>query len=676
MKLCAALLFAISVSPLSITAQNPEPAKQLSSGTMFGTRPTVLDIDISPDGKNVVYLAAGEGRINTAFVAEIGSEHAPRAAITSNGTPGDLRWCKFVSNKRLICRVRGVTDHGGVLVPFGRLLAVDIDGKNITSLGQAASHYDERIRQFDGDVLDWLTGENDAVLMMRDYVPEASKMDTKIIRTADGRGVDQLNTRTLEVTKIESASKAADLFLTDGRGNIRIKGYTPEHSGFRELSARTLYHYRLQGSKEWIPFSTWEKREGMLPIDIDGDTNSAYVLKKLDGRLALYRVSLDGSLQTELIYRHDQVDVDNVVRIRRNSHAIGLTFAEDKRRIVYFDSKYKELTDSLRRALPDLPILDVLSSSLNEEVLLIRAGSDRDPGHYYAYDARKGTLNELLLSRPLLEGAKLAKVKPITYPSFDGTAIPAYLTLPHGKESAKGLPAIVLPHGGPSARDEWGFDWLAQFLAYEGYAVIQPNYRGSSGYGDLWKQQNGFKGWRTSIGDVTAAGNWLVSEKIADPSKLAILGWSYGGYAALQAGVIEPTLFKALVAIAPVTDLDMIKKSARNFTNSELVAQEIGAGAHVTAGSPLQNAERIQAPVLLFHGDMDINVGVQHAREMSAKLQALGKPSELIVYKNLQHSLEDSNARAQMLDKIAAFFEVAIKDSVRLGLCPRHPPRC
>lgn len=492
MKLCATMLIAVTMSALPIAAQNPDSAKPLSSGTLFGTRPTVLDIDISPDGNNVLYLAAGEGRINTAYVAEIGSQRAPQAAISSNGIPGDLRWCKFVSNQRLICRVSGVSDFSGVLVPFGRLLAVDIDGKNITSLGQAASYYDERIRQFDGNVLDWLSGENDSVLMMRDYVPEASKMDTKIIRTADGRGVDQINTRTLEVTKIESASKAADLFLTDGRGNIRIKGYTPERGGFRDLSARTIYHYRLQGSKEWIPFSTWERREGMLPIDVDGDSNCAYVLKKLDGRLALYRVSLDGSMSTELIYRHDQVDVDNVVRIRRNSHAIGLTFAEDKRRIVYFNTKYKELTDSLRRALPDLPILDVISSSLDEQRLLIRASSDQDPGHYYVYDAAKGTLNELLLSRPLLEGAKLAKVKPINYPSFDGTLVPAYLTLPHGKENAKGLPAIVLPHGGPSARDEWGFDWLAQFLAHEGYAVIQPNYRGSSGYGDLWKQQNGF----------------------------------------------------------------------------------------------------------------------------------------------------------------------------------------
>lgn len=192
--------------------------------------------------------------------------------------------------------------------------------------------------------------------------------------------------------------------------------------------------------------------------------------------------------------------------------------------------------------------------------------------------------------------------------------------------------------------------------------MIQPNYRGSSGYGDEWNQENGFKGWQTSISDVTAAARWLTTQGIANPDKLAIVGWSYGGYAALQSGVIEPALFKAIVAIAPVTDFSMVKKEAKSYTNARNVAEMIGSGAHIEQGSPLQNVEKITAPVLMFHGDMDMNVGVEQSRKMDAKLRAAGKASELVVYEGLEHSLIDSNARAQMLDRIGAFLAKNLHD--------------
>ena len=124
-------------------------------------------------------------------------------------------------------------------------------------------------------------------------------------------------------------------------------------------------------------------------------------------------------------------------------------------------------------------------------------------------------------------------MKAITYPAADGTQIPGYLTLPPGVTEAKNLPAIVLPHGGPGARDEWGFDWLSQYFAQRGYVVLQPNFRGSEGFGAAWYANNGIRGWKTSIGDVCDAGRWLVKQGMVDPSKLAIFGWSYGGYAAL-----------------------------------------------------------------------------------------------------------------------------------------------
>lgn len=152
----------------------------------------------------------------------------------------------------------------------------------------------------------------------------------------------------------------------------------------------------------------------MAPINVDAGSNSAYVLKSLDGRLALYRVKLDGSMASELVYKNDKVDVDNVVRIGRGSRVIGVTFAEDKRSVVYFDPEYKNLAAALGNALPNLPSIDFMGSSADNNKLLVRAGSDSDPGRYYVYDKANKALNEIMLARPALENIKLASVKPIT----------------------------------------------------------------------------------------------------------------------------------------------------------------------------------------------------------------------------------------------------------------------
>lgn len=641
----------------SVYSQNATPTKLYSAGALFGVRETVQQIDLSPDGNRVVYISPGPGRTSLALVADLASKAEPQVAIASNGKPEKLTWCKFVSNSRLICQIYGIADASSFLVPYTRLIALDIDGKNIKMLGQKSSQYDESYRQFDGEIVDWLPGEDDAVLMARQYIPETAKMGTKFVRSEEGVGVDRIDTRTMQTSKIEKASKQADWYISDGLGNIRIKAYRPLLGSTGQQSDKIIYSYRKTGTTDWLHFSDLENRTGMQPIGVDDASNSAYVLKNLEGRLALYRVKLDGTMTSELVIKNNKVDIENIIRINSDSKIIGVSYIDDKRRIEYFDPKYKKLNATLSKALPTLPIIGIVQTSLDENKVLVFAGSDSDPGRYYVIDVNKKALNEILLVRPTLENQNLASVKPIIYPAADGTSIPAYLTMPPGMENAKGLPAIVLPHGGPSARDEWGFDWLSQFLAHQGYAVIQPNYRGSNGYGDEWLQENGFKSWRISIGDVNSAGKWLVSQGIADPKKLAIVGWSYGGYAALQTSVLDSNLFKAIVAIAPVTDLDMVKAEASITNAHSSTIKFIGNGPHIQQGSPLQNVDKINSPVLMFHGDMDLNVGVQQSRKMDAKLKSAGKQSELVVYQGLEHQLDDSNARAQMLDKIAAFLK-------------------
>ncbi|PKM08894.1 MAG: S9 family peptidase [Gammaproteobacteria bacterium HGW-Gammaproteobacteria-4] len=651
-------VIATLAGPVADAGESPKALD--SAGALFGMRESVQSIDISPDGTRVAYITPGPGRTSVAVVADLVNGGPLLTALRASGNPDRLSWCKFVTNQRLICRVVGQVKGPDVLVAYARLAAVDIDGKNFATLGEEGSSYDARLRQFDGDIIDWLPDDDGVVLMAREYIPEEGKKGTLLVRKKDGVGIDRVNVVTLKNTMVESPTRTVDYFLSDGRGKIRIKSWQPKRGGSGQLDSREVYHYRLPDSKEWLPFSSWDGTDGMIPIAIDAEINSAYVKKKLDGRMALYRVKLDGTMATELVYKSDTVDIDGVVRIGRGARVIGVTFAEEKRSVIYFDSSYRQLATVLGKAIPNLPIIGFLGSSADNGKLLVYAGSDSDPGRYFVFDKSARTLNEILLARPALENVALASVRPVTYPASDGTMVPGYLTLPPNRSDARNLPAVVLPHGGPSARDEWGFDWLSQFLAHEGYAVLQPNYRGSAGFGDAWLQENGFKSWRTSIGDVTAAAHWMSTEGIADPDRIAIVGWSYGGYAALQSGVLEPGLFKALVAVAPVTDLELLKKDAHGYTNARIVAEELGSGAHIVEGSPLQNFNQIAAPVLMFHGDLDLNVSVEQSRKMDAKLRAAGKACELVVYEGLEHSLVDSDVRAQMLDRIAAFLRANV----------------
>jgi dipeptidyl aminopeptidase/acylaminoacyl peptidase len=656
--LAAALAAGIATLASAQDAPAPAAAKVLDSpGAMFGVREAVQAIDLSPGGKRVAFVAPTAGRGSAAYVVDLPGG-TPRRILEKAGNPEYLSWCRFVTDARLVCQSDGVTRVGTYLVPFSRLTAVDHDGAHPVALGQRASEYDARLRQFDGEILDWFPGDDGAVLMSREYVPEEGKIGTRQVRTTDGLGVDRIDLATMKTSKVEAPNKLADFYITDGRGTVRMKGFQAERGGTGQLSGRTQYLYRLPGSQEWLSFSEWENGVGMAPIAIDADSNAAYVLQRLDGRDALYRVRLDGTLEKTLVFKHDKVDVDGIVRLGRSGRVIGATYAEEKRHVVYFDPELDQLARALGKAIPTLPQVDFAGASRDGNVLLVRAGSDADPGRYFVFDKANKALNEIMLARPQLENVALASVKPVTYAAADGTSIPGYLTLPPGKPELKGLPAIVLPHGGPSARDEWGFDWLAQFLAHQGFAVLQPNYRGSAGFGDAWLVQNGFRSWRTSIGDITSAGKWLVAQG-ADAERLSIVGWSYGGYAALQSGVGEPGLIKRIVAVAPVTDLEQFKNEKRDYTDFRNVEDMIGVGPHVVEGSPATNAARIEAPVLMFHGTLDLNVDVDQSRRMDAALKAAGKRSELVTFEGLEHSLVDSNVRAHMLDRIDAFLKGA-----------------
>lgn len=372
---------------------------------------------------------------------------------------------------------------------------------------------------------------------------------------------------------------------------------------------------------------------------------------------ALFTKALDDSGREEKVYGHSDVDVDGLVMIGRSRRVIGVSYATDRRQVVYFDPEIRNLTASLHKALPKSPQVTILDASADENKLLVFAGSDNDPGTYYLFDKTSRKLQPLMQKRPQLADRQLAKVQSVTVPVGNGASIPAYLTLPPGG-AAKGLPAIVLPHGGPAARDEWGFDWLPQFYASRGYAVLQPNFRGSEGYGDDFQLENGFRSWKTAVGDVAASGRWLLEQGIADPKTLAIVGWSYGGYAALQSAVMDRDLFKAVVAIAPVTDFALFKDQQRQWSNRRVMSDYVGPAA--AEASPAQNAARIKAPVLLVHGTLDSNVLHSASTLMEGKLRAAGGKVELLSFPGLDHQLADSAARVRMLERSDTFLRGAM----------------
>ncbi|WP_332817815.1 S9 family peptidase [Sphingopyxis sp.] len=622
----------------------------------FGTLDGITQVSLSPDGQRIAFVAPNKGQANDLFVVEIADGAAPRRILRASGDPEILQWCRWATDARLVCEIGGRQKIGEFIYGFTSLLGVDATGGNVKTLSTRRGANAVGIDFRGGSVIDWQPGPAGSVLVMRSHVPEANRQSASLItKDEDGMGVDLMDAAEGTVKVVEKPRRDAVEYITNGKGMVRIMGTQGMAGQTGNLSGQIRYFFKRPEGGDWQQLSTYDilSREGFDPWAVDAASNRAIGFGKIDGRKAVVAVSLDGTGKGETLYRHPEVDVDGLVRVGRDRRVVGATYATERRHMVTTDTNVAAMAKSLSRALGGREVY-FIDASADEAHWLIWAGSDVDAGRYYRYTPAAKQLRPLLDDRPLLAGQALSPVKAIRYPAADGTMIPGYLTLPPGRSDAKGLPAIVMPHGGPSARDEWGFDWLAQYFAQAGFAVVQPNYRGSSGYGDQWYQNNGFQSWKAAIGDVTDAGRWILAEG-ADPAKLSIVGWSYGGYAALQSGVVAPDLFRSIVAIAPVTDLVEMKNESAKYTSGAITRDFIGSGPHVREGSPAQNAGRIEAPVLLFHGTLDQNVDVEQSRIMRRALASAGKKAELVEYPGLAHNLSDSDARTAMLGRIAQF---------------------
>jgi len=653
--LAAALLATSSAHSASPSTES------LTQARKFGALESIAQISMAPDGNRVAFVG-NHPQGQMLFVVGLASGGLPASIFTLPYNEGRLNWCRWASSERLVCEIYYiVSDSTGDVVGFSRLFAINADGSKPVKLTARTAAKAISQTYYGGDVIDWdVADAPGSVLMTRYYVPE-NRIGSNIRNEAYGLGVELVDTYSLKRRKVETQHRDAQEYITDGHGSVRIMGtFSITQSGFSQSEMR--YFYRMPDSREWRSLSTVNvvdpTKTEFNPYAVDRTRNVAYGLGQHNGTKALFSMSLGEVPRKELLLSRSDVDIDSLIRIGREGRVVGASYATERRVSEFFDPELKKLSADLSKALPGKPAVTFVDSSQDESKLLLLASSDTNPGMFYVYDKKARQLGELLPVRSELQSAALATVKPVTYPAADGTQVPAYLTLPPGS-TGKGLPAIVMPHGGPGARDEWGFDWLAQYFAARGYAVLQPNIRGSSGYGAAWYQKNGFQSWRVAIGDVNDAGRWLVKEGTASPAKLGIVGWSYGGYAALQSSVLDPGLFKAIVAIAPVTDLEKLRSQYSGWANFPIINKFIGQGAHIREGSPAQNVEAIRAPVLLFHGTVDGNVKIDQSRLMNDRLRGAGKEVTLVEFPGLAHSLHDAEARTKLLSQSDAFLRTA-----------------
>jgi dipeptidyl aminopeptidase/acylaminoacyl peptidase len=299
---------------------------------------------------------------------------------------------------------------------------------------------------------------------------------------------------------------------------------------------------------------------------------------------------------------------------------------------------------------------------------VIQADGPKNPTTYYLFNAKAGQLSIVGTAYPTLTAADLGDERPYVYKSQDGTDIHAYLTLPPGK-APKNLPVVVFPHGGPADRDALGFDWWAQFMASRGYAVLQPNFRGSNGYGVKFRDAGDGQWTGKVLEDINGGLQQLVRDGIADPKRACIVGASYGGYAALAAATFTPNLYACAVSYAGMSDLaldlDHTARDSGDHSQALTIWEKREGASRFEAGklaaiSPASHADQVKAPILLIHSDKDVTVYIEQSEREQSALQSAGKSVQFVKLEGDDHLLRQSAARIQMLKAIEPFLAAHI----------------
>lgn len=645
----ALLLLAAAFGSDRPSAAADAPAATPPPATAFGALPADTDVVLSPGGARLAWVDHQHDK--------------PRVVMFDVNARKDLR--VLALPQRLKLRRLAWNDDETLLVTFS-------ETNEARETTQTSREYFINIAYDasggEGRMLPSANGKaRGAEAAARAYLVRSrtSKPHTVIMlsRCKDATCLLEVNTATGEATVIKSGGEHTVTFVADSNG-------TPVAREDWDYMQRAYRVYALLAGNNVREILRRDDNNapdlaGILPDD------SALVLLTANGRphQAAWALPLDGSPMRVLAEDAD-ADIESAYEDSYTGKIIGVYVAGFKTRTQWLDPQAQQRHDAVTRAFPHQEV-SVYGWSADGSRTLAAVETPSAPRVYYLIDFKTRHADIAGEEYPALAGAKLGEVRQITYKARDGTPIPAYLTLPPAKQPGT-APLVVLPHGGPNARDYLKFDWMVQFLATRGYAVLQPQFRGSTGFGEAFERA-GYRQWGGLMqDDVTDGVKAMIDQGIADVHRVCIVGMSYGGYAALAGAAFTPSLYTCAASVNGVSDLRVLMREqvplyggsgfrpGRYISVSESVwKQRIGSetDSALDTRSPINSVGAINIPVMVAYGTGDGVVPTEQSIRMAEALQKAGKAVTVVKLPDEDHWLSQAETRTQLLQSLESFLK-------------------
>lgn len=456
--------------------------------------------------------------------------------------------------------------------------------------------------------------------------------------------------------------------LAENPGNIQ--GWMTDHNGLLRVATaivdgvNTQVLYRDTENEPFRPVLTTNFKDVVSFMDFTPDNREVYAATNL-GRDKTVLVRMDPSTckELELLYENERYDISSISYSRKRKCLLSVYCTGHKEPIRhFFDAEEEALRKRIKAHFPD-ERYGIADSDKAERNYLIYVGGDRTRGAYWLYDAETDKAEKVAELAPWLKKEEMNEMLPVTYTTSDGLTIEAYLTLPAGLsiEDAHNLPVVVNPHGGPWARDCWGYSSEAQFLSNRGYAVFQMNFRGSTGYGRRFLEAS-YKQWGLKMqDDITEGVEWLIGQGIANPKRIAIYGGSYGGYAVLAGLTLTPKLYACGIDYVGVSNLFTFMKTIPPYWRPmlEMMYEQVGNpetdAEQLDATSPALHADKICVPLFIAQGANDPRVNKAESDQMVEALKKRGIEVEYMVKDNEGHGFHNQENRFDFYRAMEAF---------------------